>query len=699
MEGPEEKAVHPEHRRGIWSWCAMVGVCFVAGFGASWWWKTHAGPGEVPDRETEVLANTSDVTDEPVEKRATSVQQGQLPQTASVLGEVGRGKANSEERWDLLLALGEFEEVLRQYASSGSEEQMPEKAWRKGLALEGLGRWMEAEKLYEEWEGKVGGNLQLWMRLGKVRCRMAQGDWEEARRWKAKVLLQSGDHDRRVLEECLILHAQEWYQRRGQPSPLHPLAEQRRAWPESRPAHERLCEWYLYHPSRMAHKGGLSRWPWGFVRLEAAQRDEVTEPMLTARWSEATVGSHLRRLCATLGWELTGDLDTLGRLETVQTKVEVSAAPLGEVLSALTDSVGVYWRRDGWRCIVQSKETGEEVSILWRAWVWGNEHPWTGAIGLLLAQECQHVAEGEWSRKLYRQVLEGGSQESQHVALYNWALLEWHQGHYAAARARWYDLLDSAPGTPWASRARWWLGRLALESGDLTAAEHHWQSVLRDRDADWSAAALLGLAFVYLLQEDVSRLQQLFQHQRLPAQEPYIAWADLLEAWWHYQRHPTPSRAVTVANALNRITEASAFGAAGRYWAGQVWHALGQPGRMIHCYEHHPLRGRNPWVLRMCNAVANHYHQLGLIAQARQRDLFLLAVDPDGWGQRAALRLAEAAWQQGQVEECIHYAQRLRRAPPELQRAALLMLGQAYERTVRYRQAAECFAGRWPEQE
>jgi tetratricopeptide (TPR) repeat protein len=197
----------------------------------------------------------------------------------------------------------------------------------------------------------------------------------------------------------------------------------------------------------------------------------------------------------------------------------------------------------------------------------------------------------------------------------------------------------------------------------------------------------------------MQQVQRLFQYQRLPGREPYIAWADLLEGWWHYHRHPTPSRADAVAQALERVAEASAFGAAGRYWAGQVWYALGQPERMIRCYEAQPLCGRNPWVLRMWNAVADHYHRLGLIAQSRQRDLALFAVDPDGWGQRAALRLAEAAWQQGQVEECIRYAYRLRRAPPELQREALLLLGRAYERAGRHRQAAECFAGRWPEEE
>jgi tetratricopeptide (TPR) repeat protein len=120
---------------------------------------------------------------------------------------------------------------------------------------------------------------------------------------------------------------------------------------------------------------------------------------------------------------------------------------------------------------------------------------------------------------------------------------------------------------------------------------------------------------------------------------------------------------------------------------------------MIHCYESQPLLGRNPWIMRMWNDVAEYYHQRGLITQSRQRDLALLAVDPDGWGRWAALRLAEAAWQQGQVEECIRHAQRLRHASPELQRAALLLLGRAYERARRYRLAAECFAGRWPNEQ
>ncbi|MBA2226579.1 MAG: tetratricopeptide repeat protein [Thermogemmata sp.] len=706
----EEKAVQHGQRQGIWRWWALLGVCFAAGLGASWWWKTHAGTPSSSDSDAEVLASSTNEMDEPGEKRTsvaagTRVQEGgthpsPLHKTASATAGTLPGKANDgDETWDLLLALGEFEKALQHYAGESGEERVPEKEWRKGLALEGLGRWDEAEKLYDEWEGKVDGDLQAWMRLGKVRCRMAKGDWEEARRWRAKVLLRSGEGDRRVVEECLILRAQEWYQRQGQPDPLDPLTEGQWAWPTSRPVHERLCEWYLHHPGRTAHKSGTVRWPWGFARVEMALRDEVAELMLTARWGEATVGEQLRRLCATLGWELRGDPDTLSRLETVRTVVEVNSVPLGEVLSALADCAGLHWRREEWRCFVQRKETRDEAAVLWRAWFWGGEHPWTDAVGLLLAQEYRDIAEGEWSRRLYRHVLERGTPEVQRLALYNWAVLEWEQGRYAAARARWYDLLDSAPGTLWASRAHWWLGRVALENGDLTAAEHHWQAVLRDQNAEWQSAALLGLAFVALLREDMHQVQRLFQHQRLPGREPYVAWADLLEGWGHYRRHPTPSRAETVANALERVAEASAFGAAGRFWAGQVWYALGQPDHMIRCYENQALRGRNPWVLRMWNAVADHYHRLGLIAQSRQRDLALLAVDPDGWGQRAALRLAEAAWQQGQVEECIHYAQRLRRAAPELQRSALLLLGRAYERANRHRQAAECFAGRWPIEE
>ncbi|GIW85095.1 MAG: hypothetical protein KatS3mg107_0755 [Gemmataceae bacterium] len=368
MVGTVENAVRSADRRGIWLWCAMVGVCFAVGLGASWWWKTHARTPSSSDSEAEVLASSTNEMDELAEERTSVaagpalqegvVSPGPLHQTASATTGTFPGKANDgEETWDLLLALGEFEKVLRHYARASGEERVPEKEWRKGLALEGLGRWDEAEKLYDEWEGRAEGDLQLWMRLGKARCRMAKGDWEEARRWRAMVLLRSGEGDRRVVEECQILRAQEWYQRQGQPPPLDPLAERQWAWPASRPAHERLCEWYLHYPRRMAYKSGISRWPWGFVRVEMVLRDEVAEPTLTARWGEATVGEQLRRLCATLGWELTGDPETLGRLETVRTVVVVNSVPLGEVLSALADCAGLHWRREGWKCFVQRKET------------------------------------------------------------------------------------------------------------------------------------------------------------------------------------------------------------------------------------------------------------------------------------------------------------------------------------------------------
>ena len=706
--GIRNDAVRGKHRLGMWLCCSLIGMCLAVGCGVGWWWKTHAETQGLadfsPESPTVSPAGDSGLGEETQSLAAglTSSEnesKGQSGETVSrgiqtTLGKGGEG----EETWDVLLALGEFEEVLRCLGTA--EKKNPEQDWRKALALEGLGRWEEAETIYDWWEGKVAGDLQNWMRLGKVRCRMAQGDWVEARRWRARVLLHSGGRDRRCFQECLVLHAQEVYQRRGRPPSWDPLLDgQQWAYPAFRPAHERLCEWYLHpsHPS--VQSDGFDNWPWGFVRVEGSIREEAVEPLLTARWAEATVGVQLRRLCTVLGWELAGDSDALARLETVRTAVEVNVTPLGEILSALADIAGVHWRREGWKCLVQVQETGGDVNVFWRAWAWGGGHPWSEAVGLPLANECGNFSEGEWSRKLYRQVLEIGSPESQRQALYNWALLEWRQGRYAAARARWYDLLDSAPGTGWTPRAQWWLGRVALESGDLTGAEHHWQSVLRSQHGDWSAPAVLGLSLVYLLREDVPQLQRLLQQQRLPGREPYIAWADLLEAWSHYHRQPTPGRAEVVAVALERIAEASVFGAAGRYWAGQVWRTIGRAERMIHCYESQPLLGRNPWIMRMWNDVAEYYHQRGLITQSRQRDLALLAVDPDGWGRWAALRLAEAAWQQGQVEECIRHAQRLRHASPELQRAALLLLGRAYERARRYRLAAECFAGRWPNEQ
>lgn len=677
----------PRKGHGTWRRLLTVAACFFFGAGASWLTKRVT---LIPSETGESPAQTSgDAT--PPRPDATGPNSVQT-------SEVTTEKHPTEQTGDpleslmILLCTGQYEQVLQQ--CEHSEADAYETLLAKGLALEGLGRWDEAAAAYEQLIKQHPGDWQV--QLGRVRCALAKREWETARRVRAGVLLRSGPYDRRALQECLMLRAQEVYRQQGRITPLDPLNSEQWAWPADRPAHDRLCEWLLQERGQTEKR----RWtdiPWGTLRWEEPRSEGVVEPAVTIRWPEASVGEHIRRLCAALGWEVQVENGCGKELETLRMPLEVSSVPVSEVLSALVDAVGAGWQRQGWNCVIRRERVEAAEAVYRRAWEWCGEHPWLNGLRLVLAWERREWAEGEWSRRLYRQVQEDGLLEERAVALYNAALLEWRWGRWGAARARFYDLLDLIPGHAWEQRARWWLGRTALEHGDLVGAEQHWRAVASSGEAEWSAAASLGLLLIAALKEDNATLR-LRLAQRLPAREPYLAWSDLFEAWLDYNRQPTPSRAERVADALLRTRECAAFDTAGTYWAGQVWLRVGQPERMVLCYEQAVRPGPSPWLLKMWDAVARYYHGLGLFEQSRQRDLALLAADPQGLGQRAALRLAEAALQQGRVSQCLQYVQSLRQtADPTTYRSALHLLGQAYERLGHYRAAAECFVGRWPE--
>ncbi|MCS7020300.1 MAG: hypothetical protein NZU63_00565 [Gemmataceae bacterium] len=604
--------------------------------------------------------------------------------------------ARDLESIDVLLALGEYEYALRECEKYGNTNK--EHLWRKGLALEGLERWEDALLTYGQ-IAQDAGERSDHARLGQARCFLALGKDRDAQRLRAEVLLQSGDSDQRLVQECLILHAQEVYRRENRSLSPDPLNARQLAWPATRPRHEQLCEWLLRgnsrnnSPSLLGLPEGVIQWLW----IEGEGR---VEPAVTIQWPRATVAEHLYRLCAALGWELrVEDAASQQRLFVAQTAVKVVGVPVEEVLEALCTFADTAGERQGWSWVIGPRGSRASVDVYRRAWHWCAEHPWSPSIQLILANHWQqhHTAE-DWVRRLYRQVSESTNSVERLAALYNWGLWERQQGRLAAAGARLYDLLDSVPEGPWVARAHWWLGRIALDSGDLTNAERHWQALITHQVAEWSAAARLGLLFLALLREQDAHIHQMLNQWRLPSQAPYAAWSDLLEAWVHYRHHPTPSRAEAVARALQRLDNCSLFDAAGHYWAGQVWYQLNNPEQMIRCYQQAEATGRNPWTLQMLNALASYYHQVGLVSQARSHDWTLLAVDPKGWGQWAAIRLAASSLEHGEVHLCVDLAWRLRHAPEQLQREALPLLGAAYERLGRFRWAAECFAGRWPDE-
>ncbi|MCU0703551.1 MAG: tetratricopeptide repeat protein [Fimbriiglobus sp.] len=283
-------------------------------------------------------------------------------------------------------------------------------------------------------------------------------------------------------------------------------------------------------------------------------------------------------------------------------------------------------------------------------------------------------------------------------ATYNLGLIRHRLGEWAVARGLLTDSADLAAGTPAGAMAWWWVGRVELDTGNIDACRKAWDRADEVDDRQMTAAAQLGRVFLKLLAGDHERAEAFLKERRVANLDPMPALGQAFTCYLRHAGHPTELNRGELTAALREAEYGVAFGPAGRFlfagWLGQA----GEPKEMLKILDAASEVARGPWAVRIALAGGESLFATGHRAAARGRLTAAAAADGGEYGDRARVRLAELALDEGKADECVQLCRQVLARDYEDRTKVLRLLGRGYELQNRPRAAAECFAGRLPTQ-
>jgi tetratricopeptide (TPR) repeat protein len=424
---------------------------------------------------------------------------------------------------------------------------------------------------------------------------------------------------------------------------------------------------------------------------------------VTAHLAERRVADAVRALAAAAGLKpVVGAAATVALTKEVAA-VDVEAAPLGDVLDALLAGHGLGWTIEGDRLTVTAgaaaADRGAAVRAFRRAVEAVPKHPSALAARVWLANFDFEAGRWTEAAAAYQEVLERAREEPEvPYAVYNLGLVELNAGAFQTARSRFVDLVDRAPRSRWADYGWWWVARTHFDAGDLAAAKRSFESALRGRAREVASAAALAVCVLELLDGTEDRARAALDGERGDMRPQHAALREALEAVLRYRQTPTPARRTALIAALGRSGDGAALGPGGAYFAGRVYRDLGVTERAVALFDDASARTRGPLAHRMAFEVAEWYDAREQADPARQRYLALAVTDPKGYGPKAELRLAQLALREQNLDDCLRRCRTLLTRAGADRTATLATMGRAYELRRNYRAAAECFAGRAPEE-
>ncbi|VTR96405.1 hypothetical protein : [Gemmata massiliana] len=617
-------------------------------------------------------------------------------------GAHGPADASLATRIDTLIRSGSYSEAL------GLVRTAPPKtfghdaaplAYREALCLEGLGKWKDADAAFKKAEADT--NVGAWARalLGRARCAVATDESQTARALADRVLVRSGHPECRgtkVYEEALHLRAQLAVRELGGGRDVDPLDADALAWPVMLLSPDKSLDWLTTDTPPVSPIPDAGRDLVEFHRTDSHGTAEIT-----ARLSVRPAIQVLRAIAKAAGLAVRAENDVIAALAAPIGPIEVERLPLGEVLSAVTDRAGVVWDIRGETLILtrgsRPTEAGTTAEAIRRLLVLAPEHPMGEATRVTLANIDLRAGRFRAATSGYKQVLEsaGNSQDVTHAA-FNLGLLELKDGVRNAARARFLEVIDRAPGTRWADTAWYWIGRTYLDGDAPELARRAYMTALEGKTKEVTSGAALAVIACDLLTGDDETATDRLRDTRFSNREAHANLAAFFERLVQYRIAPTESRRELLLTALKGANEVRGLGPAGAYLAGRVYLELGMGQQMSNLYDATVETARGPIALRMLFDTAERYDRLGAHKPARSRYLAIAAADPEGLGALAELRLAAMAAREGQGVEAV------RRCRTIVDRAAvsrselLAVMGRGYEIQKKHGLAAECFSGRVP---
>ncbi|MCS6865769.1 MAG: tetratricopeptide repeat protein [Gemmataceae bacterium] len=603
---------------------------------------------------------------------------------------------------DTLIRAGCYAEALAVCQASASPPTAADaRSWsyREAVCLEALGRLKEAVAAYHRAE-PPRGDQAAWARalLGQARCAVARGDLVTAQNLVDRVLLRSGHPDcngTAIGDECRFVQAQLEALRLGPVRALDPLDAEAVAWPALTGQFDRYYDWL---PPDTPPTGSAGPSLPNALELRPAT-DVPGGYEVTAHLAERPIVDLLQHVAQSLQRPLQLDASVTPTLAHEVTAVNVESLPLADFLAALTRRFGLRYHIEPQALIVQPGVTPPARATVAQAFqrllATAPAHPLAASIQVWLGNF--YSLDGCWheAARAYQHVVEQ-SPTAMAEALYNLGLAELRLGLFSAARSRFINLVDHAPRTKWVDYAWWWVGRTHLDTGDITTAQKFFTTARDSRTREVISAATLGLCLCEWLKGSDHSIRAWLEETRFSTREAHGQLVAFMEALQQYRRGPSDSRRARLLQAIGECNEGRDLGPAGFFFVGQVYRELHHPEKMVLLYDRATASLRGPLAIQMTFAAAEWYFLHDKREAARSRYFAIAATDPQGLGPQAELRLAEIAFRDGEVEECLKTCRRLVHRAGVDPAEVLKLMGRAYETLRQYRQAAECFAGRVP---
>jgi len=596
---------------------------------------------------------------------------------------------------------GEFDKALTLLATDPKSD---ETGFLRGLALEGAKKYPEAFAAYRT-AANPDRDPAAWAAaaLGAARAAFARGESAVARAWLARVELRTGHpgcRATRAADECRTLRGRfdaAELPTPDDPDPLDDAAAAVVPFDLDGPYLDWLTDGWRIPADELPDTpppaplpAGLRVFPGKNGLLVSGQVSETPAPDL------------LQTLTRAAGWKLRLPAGSNSSLTGAAVAVSARDMPLEEVLTSLTDAVGLKWQRAGDTLTVRAADPKADpnpatvaVASLEKA-ADRHDHPHARAAAVRLATLYERLGRPADATARYARILTDTphAREALHAG-YNLGLMQLRAGQPAAARSTFREVIDRGGKSHWADLGWWWTGRTHLDECDPAAAFKPLRAALNGKDRASRSAATLGIVLCHLLQGDDTAAYETLTRHVFASADPHARLAKLFNESLRHATTPSRGRADSLFAAVGAVEGGKRLGPAGTYFVGGVYGTLGLTRRTISLYDK-AIAANGPWAPRMTLAAGELLDDEDRIDEARQRLLAVAVVDAGTLGRRAALRLADLELRAGQPADALKWCRRLLDRPDADETTVLHLMGRAHEAEGEWLLAATCFAGRRP---
>jgi tetratricopeptide (TPR) repeat protein len=600
--------------------------------------------------------------------------------------------------------------ICNRLIDSDAEATLPSVRYRQALAREGLGQNEEAIQQFAELsKSEKSLGMALAANFGEARCLVMAGRWNEAMTILARLDLIR-DHpawgDKPVGAEIEFWRAAIYISQLQAARPATSLTTKSVLSLGLHSPAGRYLTWGMKPEESEAAKPNIKP-----LAIETRLIDGFV-PRFTWRCSTGSMAERLQELAARLKLRLNLTPEAKKRIENQEAEFAIDSIRLPNMLADLLEVRGLVWTLTGNELAIRERgdresvdsERGRRIRATLRAAASAEiDHPFREAANLELANFSAYGGRLADAARQYEQIVsEFPSSAAARLAQFNQGLVRMRGDDPDSARELFLDVIDRSPKDELAGRAWWFIARTYLDAGDTEGAAHPLKMAAANSSLEVRAAAAVGLSAARLFTgADAEGHAALGRGPLgLLRKEPFRHEMIFLDAYSRFRlaRHAYPHPLIEtedLLNALSSLAREPILGPIGTLLHGRALHDLAMDDRMADYFERVLPELTSPLVGQMAETLAEHYLKIGKVAEAGRA---LLAFGrPERFDSQIQLLFAEVAQRQSRPQECLAICRGCLADPKANRTSILKLMGRAFESLGDSRKAAECYAGRVPE--